>query len=154
VFGDAYTVLPFGNNVALISISASLLWIMLENSVSQFPLYQGRYPQISGFTFSYNATAPVGARVLKVTSDMGESILRTGTEVYSMATIDYILGGGDGYTMFKGVSPNLQDLAADSLIKSIKAGGSLTSVSPSYSRITPSLNTQGQGQFYLYPFSY
>jgi hypothetical protein len=55
------------------------------------------------------------------------SFLCTGTEVNSMATIDYILDRGDGYTVFKGLSTNVQGggLAADSLIRSIIAGGHL-----------------------------
>jgi 2',3'-cyclic-nucleotide 2'-phosphodiesterase (5'-nucleotidase family) len=65
VYGDAYTAFPFGNFVGLISISESVLWTMLENGVS---VVAGRYPQISGFTFVYNATAPANQRYVNFQS--------------------------------------------------------------------------------------
>lgn len=144
VFGDPYTVLPFGNAVAIIDISASNLWAALENSVSKIPgeNQERRYPQISGFTFSYLATAPVGARIQKVTI-AGVDVPRDGTTVYSMATIDYIVGGGDGYSMFQGLTPNIQGLSADVLIASIEASGALTTVPMNYQRIT-ALNSAPQ----------
>ena len=64
VTGDVYTVLPFGNNVLTRTVTGRQLWQALENGVSKFAANgtntQGRFPQISGFKFTFHYTAPSG----------------------------------------------------------------------------------------------
>ena len=71
--GDAMSSLPFPNNVATTSITGANLWKALENGVSGYPT-QGRFPQISGFAFSFDPTRPEGSRVTSVTLPDGTPI--------------------------------------------------------------------------------
>ena len=72
----------------------------LENSVSKWPAHEGRFPQISGFSFAFNGSAPAGSRV-----DLS-SIKLTDKEFclegrYTFGTSSYIAKGNDGFACFK-----------------------------------------------------
>jgi 5'-nucleotidase len=118
--GDVYTVLPFGNNIVTRSVTGIQLWQTLENGVSLCPnpitsgsTCQGRFPQVSGIKFTFNAANPTGcsgsevapitwacvpSRVTAVTKSDGTPIPYDGT-VYTFATTDFTNNGGDSYTM-------------------------------------------------------
>ncbi|MBI3746099.1 MAG: 5'-nucleotidase C-terminal domain-containing protein [Chloroflexi bacterium] len=121
VKGDVYTVLPFGNNVVTRTVTGIQLWQMLENGVSALDSTgaggQGRFPQISGFKFTFHYTNPTGcvaasaidaskfvwtgctpSRVTSVSLSNGTPIPYDGT-TYTMATIDFMNTGGDNYIM-------------------------------------------------------
>ena len=91
---DILTELPFGNVAVLTELPGSQVLAALENGVSQVENGAGRFPQVSGVTFSYDASAPAGSRVSEVM--VGGAPLDL-DKVYSVATNDYMLGGGDGY---------------------------------------------------------
>ena len=91
---DILTELPFGNVVMLIELSGANLLAALENGVSQVPDAAGRFPQVSGLTFSYDAAKPAGSQIVKV--KIGGAPLDPGG-TYKVATNDYVFGGGDGY---------------------------------------------------------
>ncbi|NCU90143.1 MAG: bifunctional metallophosphatase/5'-nucleotidase, partial [Actinobacteria bacterium] len=82
--GDAISVLPFGNAVVTTKISGTQLWGALENGVSQYPS-AGRFPQISGFKFTFDSSKAVGSRVLTVTTLDGKAIAKDAT-MYTVAT--------------------------------------------------------------------
>ena len=71
----------------------------LENSVSQVEKGAGRFAQVSGLSFTYDPTAPAGARVSEVMIAGAPLNLDT---VYKVATNDYLIGGGDGYAALGG----------------------------------------------------
>jgi 5'-nucleotidase len=117
VKGDVYTVMPFGNNVLTRTVTGIQLWQMLENGVSKFDSgganAQGRFPQVSGFKFTFrydlatgcsgSETAPVTwicapSRVTSVSWADGTPIPYDST-TYSVATIDFVNNGGDSYFM-------------------------------------------------------
>ena len=138
--GDAISVLPFGNSVAVATITGTQLWAALENGVSQFPS-GGRFPQISGFKFSFDSTKAVGSRITAVTRVDGTAIAKD-AKTYTVATNDFMLYGGDGYTMlnpstakFPGkllldilVDGIKADLAAKRVTQTPKADGRITKV--------------------------
>ncbi|HSK14614.1 MAG TPA: 5'-nucleotidase C-terminal domain-containing protein, partial [Gaiellaceae bacterium] len=119
VIGDAFTVLPFGNIVVTRTVTGALLWQALEHSVAAIPAANGRFAQISGFRFTYDAALPSGSRVVSVTLDDGTPILPDSTE-YTFATNDFVNAGGDGYTMFVGVHGVTREDMADVLLEYIK----------------------------------
>jgi 2',3'-cyclic-nucleotide 2'-phosphodiesterase (5'-nucleotidase family) len=92
---DILTELPFGNTTVLVAISGADLLAALENGVSQVEDGAGRFPQVSGLTFSFDASKPAGERVSDV-AVRGVPLNEGAT--YRVATNDYMLGGGDGYT--------------------------------------------------------
>jgi 2',3'-cyclic-nucleotide 2'-phosphodiesterase (5'-nucleotidase family) len=95
---DVLTELPFGNVTVLIELSGADLLAALENGVSEVENKAGRFPQVSGLTFVYDPAAPKGSRITEAMADGKQ--LEPG-RLYTVATNDYIQGGGDGYAVLK-----------------------------------------------------
>ncbi|HVM11246.1 MAG TPA: 5'-nucleotidase C-terminal domain-containing protein [Actinomycetota bacterium] len=125
VVGDIYTVLPFGNAVLTRTVTGLQLWSMLEHSVAPIPSSNGRFLQVSGFRFTYDAGLPPGSRVLSVTLDDGTSILPDAT-TYTLATNNFMNAGGDGYTMLADGQGVTRDLDANVLLEYIRSKGTIT----------------------------
>lgn len=96
---DILTELPFGNVTVLTELPGSQILLALENGVSQVEKGAGRFPQVSGISFAFDAAAEPGKRVSEVM--VGGAPLDEG-KVYKVAVNDYILGGGDGYAALGG----------------------------------------------------
>jgi 5'-nucleotidase / UDP-sugar diphosphatase len=94
---DAYEVLPFDNYLVAIKLTGAQLKAALEHGVSRLPEPSGAFPQVSGLTFTYSPGAPAGSRVKEVT--VGGQPLDP-QKSYVVATNDYLVAGGDGYTAF------------------------------------------------------
>lgn len=94
---DVLTELPFGNKTVMIRLSGADILAALENGFSKLPDTAGRFPQISGMTVEADISKPVGNRVTKLT--IGGKLADPAAS-YTLATQDFLLGGGDGYTMF------------------------------------------------------
>lgn len=95
---DILTELPFGNVTVLLALNGADLWAALEHGVSQVEAKAGRFPQVSGLHFSYDAQRPPGSRILEVTVG-GQPLDKQ--RVYTVATNDFIAAGGDGYAVLK-----------------------------------------------------
>jgi 5'-nucleotidase len=119
VLGDAYTVNPFGNNYATTTITGAQLWAALENGVSNYPT-DGRWPQVAGMKFTADVTKPKGERVTVVTLNNGTAIAKDST-VYTIATLDFIGYGGDGYTQFSIPKLQIRDRDADVVVEALRA---------------------------------
>ncbi|MCY4451904.1 MAG: 5'-nucleotidase C-terminal domain-containing protein [Immundisolibacterales bacterium] len=91
---DILTELPFGNTVVLMELAGADLRAALENGVSRIEDGAGRFPQVAGLTFVYDPGAPAGSRVAEV--QVGGAPLDP-ARAYTVATNDYMAGGGDGY---------------------------------------------------------
>jgi 2',3'-cyclic-nucleotide 2'-phosphodiesterase (5'-nucleotidase family) len=111
---DILTELPFGNTTVLVELSGADLLAALENGVSQVEDGAGRFPQVSGLTFTFDASKPAGERVSDVM--VGGSPLDPAA-TYTVATNDYMLGGGDGYASL-GNGEVIIDAAAATLMAS------------------------------------
>lgn len=98
--GDILAELPFGNKTVKLELTGEQIRQALENGFSQIEAGAGRFPQVSGITVSVDATAAAGARVKDVT--VGGAPLDP-QKTYTVATNDFMAGGGDGYTVFRGV---------------------------------------------------
>lgn len=120
-YKDIITTLPFFNALETKLVTPALLKEMLENGVSKIMLNSdgtidydnsanGRFPQPAGFSFVYDAKKPIGSRIVSVTLD-GENSpldLTDTTRLISFGGSEYIMTGGDEYTM-------LADLPIDKL---------------------------------------
>ncbi|NEW04914.1 bifunctional metallophosphatase/5'-nucleotidase [Paenibacillus sp. SYP-B3998] len=93
-----YDVLPFPNTIVVVTAKGSELRAALENGVSQVENGAGRFPQVSGLTFTWNSSKPAGSRVVDV--KVGSQPLDL-NKSYRIATNDFMAAGGDGYDMFK-----------------------------------------------------
>ncbi|MDQ2102634.1 bifunctional metallophosphatase/5'-nucleotidase [Azospirillum isscasi] len=91
---DIFAEMPFGNVAVLTVLSGGDLLAALEHGVSKVEEKAGRFPQVSGLTFTYDPKLPSGTRVTAAT--VGGQPLDPG-KAYRVATNDYMLKGGDGY---------------------------------------------------------
>jgi 2',3'-cyclic-nucleotide 2'-phosphodiesterase (5'-nucleotidase family) len=118
---DIYAVLPFDNYLVAISLTGAQLKAALEHGVSRLEEPSGSFPQVSGLAFIFSRSAPAGARVKEVT--VGGRPLDLQKE-YVVATNDYLVAGGDGYTAFGEALKSAGDYA--------NLGGTLTSSKLAY----------------------
>jgi 5'-nucleotidase len=119
--GDAMTVFPFGNSISTTTITGATLWKALENGVGGAYPADGRFPQISGFKFTFDSSKPVGSRVVSVSKLDGSAIAKDAT-VYTIATVDYLVQGGDGYVgVFSPAVAKVRDLLVDVFIEAVKS---------------------------------
>ena len=65
-FGDILNAFPFLDPVVVIRVTGKQLWDALENSVSEYPKQEGRFPQLAGVRLEWNPEAPSGHRVRRV----------------------------------------------------------------------------------------
>jgi 2',3'-cyclic-nucleotide 2'-phosphodiesterase (5'-nucleotidase family) len=123
---DMLRELPFGNVVMLIELSGADLLAALENGVSEVEDAAGRFPQISGMSFSYDPAKPAGSRVTDV--KIGGAPLEP-ARIYKVATNEYIFGGGDGYAALGRGKPLIDAsaarLLASTVIDAIAAQGKI-----------------------------
>lgn len=120
--GEVLTVLPFQNTLATFQIDGAGVIAALENGVSQVEDGAGRFPQVAGLKFKWNPNGEPGARVTEVMVAEGDGFVAIDeAKTYSVATNNYVRGGGDGYRMFKdGVNaydygPGLEIVVSDYL---------------------------------------
>jgi 5'-nucleotidase len=136
--GDAFTVFPFGNQIATSVVTGENLWKALENGVGGNYPGDGRFPQISGFKFSFDSTKPVGSRIVEVTKLDGTAIPKDATQ-YTITTLDFVIYGGDGYVnVFSPDRAKVQGALLDVFVEALKAdlaAGKVTQVPAADGRI-------------------
>ena len=98
---DIMSVMPFGNTIQVASITGKTFYEVLEHSVFGYPATFGGFLNVSGATFSFDPTQPVGHRVSDVQVN-GEPL--DFDKTYTFAATDFILAGGDDYDMLKGIT--------------------------------------------------
>ena len=119
--GDAFTVFPFGNQIATTVVTGANLWKALENGVGGNYPGDGRFPQISGFKFSFDASKPIGSRIVEVTKLDGTAIAKDSKE-YTLTTLDFVIYGGDGYVnVFSPAKAKVQGALLDVFVDALKA---------------------------------
>ncbi|MHB9072347.1 MAG: bifunctional metallophosphatase/5'-nucleotidase [Desulfobaccales bacterium] len=95
---DVYNALPYDNYLIAVQLTGAQLKEALEHGVSLVEKPSHRFPQVSGLTFTYSRSAPVGCRVKEVS--IGGQPLNL-TQKYLVATSDYLGAGGDGFKIFE-----------------------------------------------------
>lgn len=99
---DLLSILPFKNKVVKLELTGVTLRAALENGVSRSAEERepGRFPQVAGLRFTFDASRPPGSRVVDLTVN-GQPI--DDNKKYTLATTDFLaIAGGDGYEMLKG----------------------------------------------------
>jgi 5'-nucleotidase len=98
---DVLSMLPFNNPIVKVEVTGKTLADILEHGVARSAEDNepGRFPQISGMSFRFDARKLPGQRVLEI---MVAGKLLDEKKTYTVATSDFLVSrGGDGYTMFK-----------------------------------------------------
>ncbi|KAK8099648.1 uncharacterized protein PG998_012889 [Apiospora kogelbergensis] len=91
---DIMNCFPFEDPVVVIKASGRNIWLALENSVSQFPALEGRFPQVSNIQFAFDSSKPAGERIVSATIG-GEPVDME--RKYVLVTRGYMGRGKDGY---------------------------------------------------------
>jgi 5'-nucleotidase/UDP-sugar diphosphatase len=112
---DTYSMVPFPNFVTILEdIPPHQFKEIMENAVSRVEYGDGRFAQVSGFTFVWDAlgtpqvldddgnVVTPGTRVVEIELDDGTYIVQGGAVVpgapaVTVATIDFLAKGGDQY---------------------------------------------------------
>jgi 2',3'-cyclic-nucleotide 2'-phosphodiesterase (5'-nucleotidase family) len=102
---DVLSILPFENPIVMVEVTGAQVRAALEHGVSRVREEKeaGLFPQVSGVRFTYDGRRPAGARVTSITIDADNGAPLDDKKIYTLAANTYVLGGGDGYTMFQGV---------------------------------------------------
>jgi 5'-nucleotidase len=95
--GQILEVLPFGNTLALVTLTGAQVIEALNNGVSQVESGAGRFPQVAGLRFTYDPSLPAASRVTSVT--VGGAAIDPNAD-YVVVTNNFMLTGGDGYSVF------------------------------------------------------
>jgi 5'-nucleotidase/UDP-sugar diphosphatase len=100
--GQVISVLPFDNYLVVVDITGEQVVAVLENGVSQVEELAGRFPQVAGLRFNWDANAAAGSRIVSVDvkTPGGYSPIEP-SAVYRVVINDFMYGGGDGYTVFQ-----------------------------------------------------
>lgn len=119
--GDAFTVFPFGNQVATTVVTGANLWAALENGVGGNYPGDGRFPQVSGLKYSFDSSKPVGSRIVEVTKSDGTPVAKDSKQ-YTLTTLDFIIYGGDGYVgFFSPAQASVKGALLDIFVDALKA---------------------------------
>ena len=119
--GDVLTVLPFQNTVATFKLTGAGIVEALENGVGRVEEGAGRFPQVAGMRYAWDAASEPGSRIKAVEVKAGDGWTALDMDkTYGVVTNNYMRGGGDGYKVFasKGTDaydygPGLEVIAAD-----------------------------------------
>ena len=116
--GTTWDIAPFRNFVVVGEVPREVFHVLLEQALDRLPGAGGQFAQVSGFTLTYDPSAPAreiardgdcsltghpGERVREVVLDDGTVIVSDGRVVPGdpvvLATIDFLVGGGDCYPL-------------------------------------------------------
>jgi 5'-nucleotidase len=118
---DLIAMHPFGGIACAVEVSGATLAAAIENGFSRLGESSGRFPQISGLRVRIDSERPAGGRLVEATID-GQPLDPQGT--YTVAITDYMLEGGDGYSMFESakvlVSPEAGGLLVNLLEQTVR----------------------------------
>ncbi|MEB3355308.1 MAG: choice-of-anchor I family protein [Synechococcales bacterium] len=109
---DIQNTLAFNNGLTVVTVTAAELKAIVEHGVAASTndptSAEGRFPQISGFSFSFDVNAPAGSRVQSLAIEDAEGndldvVIQNGEIVgdpnrtFRMVTLNFLADGGDGY---------------------------------------------------------
>ena len=137
-YENCLNVMPFNNMATLIKCKGKVIKDALEMGANRLPEENGGFIQVSGLTYTIDATIPTSVKLdekenfVSVDGEYRVRDIKVGGEdldlnkEYTVACHDYMLmNGGDGFVMFKGtevlkdrVSPDV-----DVLVDYLKAEG-------------------------------
>ncbi len=122
--GEVLTVLPFQNTLSTFQVTGQTVLDALENGVSQVEEGAGRFPQVAGLKFTWDASKEPGARVVSAEVMMdGAWTPVDPAATYGLVSNNFVRNGGDGYKMFVDAmnaydyGPDLADVTAEYLAK-------------------------------------
>lgn len=123
---DIANALRFNNGLSLVTLTAEELVAVIEHGVAETTegATPGRFPQISGVNFSFDATREAGDRVqsLAIANEAGEiidTVVENGelqgdaSRTFRTVTLGFLADGGDDYPFPEGDAVNRVDLVTE-----------------------------------------
>ena len=102
---DTFDIAPFTNFVSVLTVSSADFVAAVEHGLAGLPDPAGSFGQWAGLTVEYDEGANAGDRIVNLTLDDGTVVVQNGvlvsTEDVTIATIDFLAAGNDGYDMFE-----------------------------------------------------
>ncbi len=134
--------LPFGKASVVLALTGAQLRAALENGVSRAEESDGRFPQVAGVNFAFDARRPPGSRITRIEVGRteldrietgrvetgrveagrveagqapGDAVPLDPARTYTVVTNDFMYTGGDGYTVFQGAKVLIDAASGDSM---------------------------------------
>lgn len=103
---DTFAIAAFSNAISIVpDVSREDLRRAAEHGLAGLPAPAGSFGHWAGVRIEYRESNPVGSRVVNMVLDDGTEIVRDGVVVdgpgITVATIDFLAQGQDGYDMFE-----------------------------------------------------
>ncbi|PSL32919.1 5'-nucleotidase [Planomicrobium soli] len=95
-WGELYTIQPFGNLLVSTTYTGQQIKDVLEQ---QFTASKTTILQVSGLTYTYDKSAPIGSKITNLKDVKGNEI--TLDKTYTVTLNNFLVGGGDGFSKFK-----------------------------------------------------
>ncbi|MEI9935641.1 MAG: 5'-nucleotidase C-terminal domain-containing protein [Pseudomonadota bacterium] len=96
-WNDLFTIQPFGNTLVTMKMTGAQIKALLEQ---QWQPTVTRFLQISGLGYTWDASLPVGGRIVEIHDAAGVAL--DPVAVYSITCNNFLAAGGDGFTTFVG----------------------------------------------------
>ena len=87
----------------------------MENSVSQYPKLDGRFPTCGGFRIAFDPSEQPGNRIKELTNEEGKPLDLT--KNYIVATSDFVAMGGDGFDCFLKCKKLREDIGCREIVE-------------------------------------
>ena len=94
-WNDLFTIQPFGNTLVKMNLTGAQIKALLEQ---QWAPTTTRILQISGLGYTWDASQPVGSRIVEVHDAAGVAL--NPAAIYSITCNNFLASGGDGFTVF------------------------------------------------------
>ncbi|HEY4600818.1 MAG TPA: 5'-nucleotidase C-terminal domain-containing protein [Cerasibacillus sp.] len=99
--GEIISVLPFGNDPVVVTLTGAELKEILEHSVRLAPGENGGFLHVSGMRYKYDSAQEAGSRVLVMEVKEGDTYVPIEeNKEYMITTNQFTAMGGDGYNTF------------------------------------------------------
>lgn len=95
-WGELFTIQPFGNSLVKMDLTGQQIYDLLEQQWAGQPY--ARILKTSGLSYTWDAAAPVGSRIIAVHRN-GVSLDRAAT--YTVTVNSFIADGGDNFTVLR-----------------------------------------------------
>jgi 5'-nucleotidase len=94
-WGQLFTIQPFGNSLVKMNLTGAQIKALLEQ---QWQPTVTRLLQVSGLSYTWDASLPVGSRIVEIRDAGG--VLLDPFALYSVTCNSFLAAGGDGFTTF------------------------------------------------------
>jgi 5'-nucleotidase len=95
---EVNSILPYSNYIVKATVKGSVIKGMLEVGVSRYPEESGGFLQVSGMSFAFDPAKEAMSRVSDV---MVGGVALDENADYTLATNDFLAGGGDSFDVLK-----------------------------------------------------